>query len=1039
MIQMLLRISSSPLKQLPLKVVLVVPFIVQLFAAVGIIGYLSYRNGQQTVENLASQLMGELGDRIAQEVFTTMEIPHQINRTNAESIRLGLLDYRQTADLERQFWHQVQIFDSVTASYFGTPQGGIVLAGRSDRGLPFLRVTANFAKGDYYRYSTDERGDRRELLETTTYDATQRPWYIAAQTDRGPTWSDIYLFVSSQTPGITASQPVYDQEGELLGILGVDLALNHINQFLNELTLGQQREVLIMERSGKMIASSTEESPFLPDSDQQRLAMASTIPAIQGSARHLIREFGSLRNIDRPEQLQFAIAGEKFFLKVQPLRDDYGLDWLVAIIVPEEEFTAQIHRNTQITVLLCVIALGVATGVGILTAHWVTAPILHLSQSAKQLAQGNWTQSPPIERGDELGELAIAFQTMAKQLQSSFAVLERSNRALEERVAERTTTLAIREAELRGLFEAMTELVMVFDREGQYKQILSNNVDLLVRDKTEVLGRTIHDVLPREQADRFLAYIQTVLNTGKPISFEYQVEIQNRPEPVWCLGSISRISESTVVWVARDISDYKNSEASLRQSEMQNRAILTAIPDMMFRVNRQGVYLGFIKSYGVINLLPDEFDPIGQHITNFLPANVAQRHLANITKALASGQVQIYEQQVFLTGQLQEEEVRVVPYGEDEVLFMIRNITEQKAALREREKAQAALRESEAKNRAILTAIPDLMIRLNRQGVFLDYIASPDFPARLATDENRIGRNVVEVLPPESTTILMRAIAQVLSTGKMQIDEVEFLSDGEFYQREIRTVVSGQDEVLMIIRDITERKRTEARLQIEQQRAEQLLLNVLPKAIAEQLKHKPRSLAEQFEDATILFADIVGFTPLSAQMGAIELVEFLNEIFSTFDQLTERFHLEKIKTIGDAYMVVGGLPSPYPEHTAAIAAMALEMQRAIDQLVQSSGKPLQIRIGIHSGSVVAGVIGIKKFIYDLWGDAVNVASRMEALGEPGKIQVTETVYERLSDRFTFIPRGTVTVKGKGEMRTYWLTGDQGQPWQPPPLPHESSQ
>jgi len=262
------------------------------------------------------------------------------------------------------------------------------------------------------------------------------------------------------------------------------------------------------------------------------------------------------------------------------------------------------------------------------------------------------------------------------------------------------------------------------------------------------------------------------------------------------------------------------------------------------------------------------------------------------------------------------------------------------------------------------------------------------------------------------------------------------MSDGQFYQQEVRTVVNGQDEVLMIIRDITERKRTEARLQIERQRAEQLLLNVLPKAIAEQLKQNPRSLAEQFEDATILFADIVGFTPLSAQMGAIELVEFLNDIFSTFDQLTERFHLEKIKTIGDAYMVVGGLPSPYPEHTAAIAAMALEMQRAITQLVRSTGKPLQIRIGIHSGSVVAGVIGMKKFIYDLWGDAVNVASRMEALGEPGKIQVTERVYERLCDRFTFIPRGTVTVKGKGEMQTYWLTGDQGQPWQPPPIPQE---
>jgi len=250
------------------------------------------------------------------------------------------------------------------------------------------------------------------------------------------------------------------------------------------------------------------------------------------------------------------------------------------------------------------------------------------------------------------------------------------------------------------------------------------------------------------------------------------------------------------------------------------------------------------------------------------------------------------------------------------------------------------------------------------------------------------------------------------------------MSDGQFYQQEVRTVVNGQDEVLMIIRDITERKRTEARLQIERQRAEQLLLNVLPKAIAEQLKQNPRSLAEQFEDATILFADIVGFTPLSAQMGAIELVEFLNDIFSTFDQLTERFHLEKIKTIGDAYMVVGGVPEPQAGHAEAIAAMALDMLTILAAFNERTGETLSLRIGIHSGSVVAGVIGIKKFTYDLWGDTVNLASRMESQGISGKIQVSSTTYELIKDRFELVARETIMVKGKGAMQTYFLVSDR---------------
>jgi class 3 adenylate cyclase len=157
-------------------------------------------------------------------------------------------------------------------------------------------------------------------------------------------------------------------------------------------------------------------------------------------------------------------------------------------------------------------------------------------------------------------------------------------------------------------------------------------------------------------------------------------------------------------------------------------------------------------------------------------------------------------------------------------------------------------------------------------------------------------------------------------------------------------------------------------------------------------------------------------------MSATELVNLLNQIFSTFDQLVERYSLEKIKTIGDAYMVAGGLPTPRPAHAEAVAQLALEMQQEITRFQRDDGEPFRLRIGINTGSVVAGVIGIKKFIYDLWGDAVNVASRMESQGDAGGIQVTATTYEHLKERYRFQERGTITVKGRGEMKTYWLLG-----------------
>jgi ligand-binding sensor domain-containing protein/class 3 adenylate cyclase len=211
-------------------------------------------------------------------------------------------------------------------------------------------------------------------------------------------------------------------------------------------------------------------------------------------------------------------------------------------------------------------------------------------------------------------------------------------------------------------------------------------------------------------------------------------------------------------------------------------------------------------------------------------------------------------------------------------------------------------------------------------------------------------------------------------------------------------------------------------LAAEHARAEELLLNVLPAPVAQRLKRESGAIADDFPEVSILFCDIVDFTSLSANRSARELVDLLNGVFTAFDKLAEKLGLEKIKTIGDAYMVAGGLPTPRPDHAEAVAAMALEMREAIKAWNEERGASLTIRIGIHTGPAVAGVIGIKKFIYDIWGDAVNTASRMESHGLPGEIQVSEETYQRIRDRFDLKKRGVIRVKGKGEMCTYFLVG-----------------
>lgn len=212
----------------------------------------------------------------------------------------------------------------------------------------------------------------------------------------------------------------------------------------------------------------------------------------------------------------------------------------------------------------------------------------------------------------------------------------------------------------------------------------------------------------------------------------------------------------------------------------------------------------------------------------------------------------------------------------------------------------------------------------------------------------------------------------------------------------------------------------------ERARSNRLLLNVLPKEIAPILKANEQTIADYYETASVLFADIVGSTPLFSDMEPAAAVDWLNEIFSMFDELVEKYQLEKIRTIGDNYMVASGVPIPRPDHAQALAHMALDMLAGLEKLPARNGKRIDFRLGINSGPLVAGVIGKTKFHYDLWGDAVNTASRMESHGEAGRIHITQATYELLRDEFDCAPRGVLDIKGKGEMTTYFVVGRKGE-------------
>ncbi|HTJ46810.1 MAG TPA: adenylate/guanylate cyclase domain-containing protein [Kofleriaceae bacterium] len=308
-------------------------------------------------------------------------------------------------------------------------------------------------------------------------------------------------------------------------------------------------------------------------------------------------------------------------------------------------------------------------------------------------------------------------------------------------------------------------------------------------------------------------------------------------------------------------------------------------------------------------------------------------------------------------------------------------------------------------------------------------ISALDRASRLALEISLIALAIALLVSITLSTVLTRSLT-ALSTTVTRFANKDFAARTTIRSRdEIGQLGANFNEMAATIQEHSDNLehlvevRTE-QLADEKQKSERLLLNVLPGPIAERLKTSDGVIVDKFEAVSVLFADIVGFTALSSRTTPEALVTMLDELFSAFDQLAEKHGLEKIKTIGDAYMVVSGIPDPRPDHAESIARMAIDMLGELHAYAKRQGTDLTIRVGINTGSVVAGVIGRKKFIYDLWGDTVNTASRMESHGVAGRIHVTQATYELLRDEFEFEARSPIEIKGKGTMQTYLLVGER---------------
>ncbi len=589
-----------------------VPLLLLTILPVGLVGYLSFRNGQRAVNDLATQLQAEISDRVEQHLDAYFTAPRQINRLNQSAFQNGLLRPDQPALMGRYFWQQMQVFPQISAINYRDTAGQFVGIGREANGELYLEMTQPDRPDQAVAYRLDQNGVIQEPLRQGPAFSLEAPSFIQTTAAKQPTWTGLYASDGS-APGdfsISCGVPIYAADNTLAGVAGVDLFLPQVSQFLRGLAFTQTStevteasgRVIVIQRDGRIVASSSDELPLTASAQPLNL-VDSLDPLSQAVAQEILNRLGGFEAVGQEQRFAFRHRGQQQFVQITPWQDPWGLDLLLLVTLPESSFMGQINANTRHTLLLCLTTLAVAVGLGLGAARWLSRPLIQLSRASQKLARAAQTHfvnldSPPTlstQPVQELDSLVDAFNSMAAQLQQSFTELATQNSHLQHT----QLALATAKEQLEAVLNAVPGPISWIDAGGVYIGVNRHFAESWQLSQEAFVGREVGFL----QGSRELANFTHEFLTSPAQSASQVIALHLSDQRRYYLIAAQKYQQGqAAVSVGIDVTEQEMAKEALRIAEENYRSIFENALEGLFQASPEGRFINanpaLAKIYG---------------------------------------------------------------------------------------------------------------------------------------------------------------------------------------------------------------------------------------------------------------------------------------------------------------------------------------------------------------------------------------------------------------------------------------------------------